>query len=150
MPKNCSKAAEGYWRAHRRSIDRKRLLHNKRWPRHTSKHRSSHCRSFKYSVQVYQKGLVHAGCLVTLYLLLQTQALLLAHAPAGFSPCFKSPMALLILKAQLQPIGAPWDPLGPLGPIVKTGLDWCTKVLSRRQLAQLKHKKPTYKTLKCN
>jgi hypothetical protein len=40
-----------------------------------------------------EKGLVHAGCLVTLHLLLQTQALLLAHAPVGFSLCFKSPMA---------------------------------------------------------
>jgi hypothetical protein len=57
-----------------------------------------------------QKGLVHAGCLVTLYLLLQAQALLLAHAPAGFSLCFKSCMAPLILKAQLPPIGAPWIP----------------------------------------
>jgi hypothetical protein len=58
---------------------------------------------------------VHAGCLFTMYMLLQTQALLLAHAPVGFSLCFQSPMALLILKAQLQPIGAPWDPLGAPG-----------------------------------
>jgi hypothetical protein len=34
-----------------------------------------------------------------MYMLLQAQALLLAHAPAGFRLCFKSPMALLILKS---------------------------------------------------
>jgi hypothetical protein len=77
-----------------------------------------------------------------MYMLLQ--ALLLAHALVGFSLCFKSPMALLILKAQLQPIGAPWDPLGPPGSHGSIlGLDWCTKDLPWRQLAQLRYTKPT-------